>query len=254
VLGGVKELPSIVAAQKIDHILVALRRNLPSSFTAPLLECKALGATVEEMPTFYKRLTGKVPIQFVTDTWLIYGPVFFHKSRLATTARRLADVSISLLMGLVALPLVALAAIAIRLESRGSIFYTQERAGRNEQPFQIIKLRTMRQDAEAKTGAVWSAGAGDPRVTRVGRFLRRSRIDELPQLWNVLRGDMSIVGPRPERDHFIRQLKQEIPFYSLRFSVKPGLTGWAQVNYRYGNTNEDSAEKLRFELYEIQEL
>ncbi|HND31604.1 MAG TPA: sugar transferase, partial [Myxococcota bacterium] len=144
--------------------------------------------------------------------------------------------------------------ILVKLESPGPAFYIQERLGKNEQPFGIIKLRTMRQDAEAGTGAVWSQGQGDPRVTRVGRFLRRSRIDELPQFYNVLRGDMSVIGPRPEREHFVRLLKEKIPFYGLRFSVKPGVTGWAQVRYRYGASEEDAVEKLSYELYAVQEM
>ena len=254
VLGEVADLPGIVSAHRIDLIVVAVRGVLSGDLTGTLLECKTKGAAIEEMPTFYKRLAGKVPVLHVSDCWFVYGPMFMRKSRMAAGLRRLADVAFALALGLPALPVVALAALVIRLESRGSPLYVQERLGRDQLPFPIYKLRTMRQDAEAKTGAVWSQGSQDPRVTRVGGFLRRTRIDELPQLYNVLTGDMSLVGPRPEREHFVKLLKEKVPFYALRFAVKPGLTGWAQVNYRYGNTDEDAIEKLRFELYEIQEL
>ncbi len=254
VLGRLEDLPRIVSEHRVNLIVVAVRGNLPTSVTNTLLACKTKGAAVEEMPTFYKRLAGKVPVLHVSDSWLVYGPVFFQKNRVASALRRIADVGFAVTLGALTLPIVALAMVLIRLESKGSPVYVQERLGRDEQPFPIYKLRTMRQDAEAETGAVWSQGEDDPRVTRVGRLLRRSRIDELPQLYNVLRGDMSLVGPRPEREPFVSDLKAQIPFYALRFVVKPGLTGWAQVNYRYGNTVEDAIEKLRYELYEIQEL
>jgi exopolysaccharide biosynthesis polyprenyl glycosylphosphotransferase len=254
ILCRMADLPQLVSEQRIDLIVVAVRGTPHGDLTRNLLECKTRGAAVEEMPTFYKRLAGKVPVLHVSDSWLVYGPVFVRKERLAAGLRRIADVTFSVVLGLPSIPVVALAALVIRLESAGSPIYVQERLGRNQKPFRMYKLRTMREDAEETTGAVWSGGASDPRVTRVGRFLRRSRIDELPQLFNVLRGDMSVVGPRPERDHFVCQLKEQIPFYALRFSVKPGLTGWAQVNYRYGCTIEDAIEKLRYELYEIQEL
>jgi exopolysaccharide biosynthesis polyprenyl glycosylphosphotransferase len=254
ILGTVEELPSIVEARSIDHVVVAHRAQLPATATRALLGAKAKGARVEEMATLYKRLMGKVPVLHVSDHWLIFGPTFQGVGRFAASVRRVADVTFSLIIGALTLPVVLAAMVVIRLESKGSPIYVQERLGRDEQPFLIYKLRTMVSDAEKETGAVWSQGKDDPRVTRVGRFLRRTRIDELPQLYNVLVGDMSLVGPRPEREHFVRQLEQTIPFYALRFSVKPGLTGWAQVNHRYGNTDEDAVEKLRYELYEIQEL
>jgi exopolysaccharide biosynthesis polyprenyl glycosylphosphotransferase len=253
-LGTIHDLPEIVGTHSVDHILVAHRAIMPADAARALLRAKAKGAVVEEMATLYKRLMGKVPVMHVSDNWLIYGPMFIRRGRLAIGVRRIVDVAFCLVLGLLTLPVVLLAMVVIRLESKGSPIYVQERLGRDEQPFPIYKLRTMVADAEKETGAVWSLGKSDPRVTRVGRFLRRSRIDELPQLYNVLRGDMSLVGPRPEREHFVRQLEQSIPFYALRFAVKPGLTGWAQVNHRYGNTDEDAVEKLRYELYEIQEL
>ncbi len=254
VLGEIEDLPELSASTRTDLVVVAYRGNLPGHVTRTLLDCKTKGATIEEMPDFYKRLTGKVPVLHVSDCWLVYGPVFYRKNRIASGLRRVADVAFSIIIGLPTLPIVALACLLVRLESRGSPIYVQERLGRDKIPFPIYKIRTMRQDAEAKTGAVWSQGKDDPRVTRMGRILRRTRIDELPQLYNVLMGHMSVVGPRPEREHFVKQLEQQVPFYALRFAVKPGLSGWAQVNYRYGNNEEDAVEKLRYELYEIQEL
>jgi exopolysaccharide biosynthesis polyprenyl glycosylphosphotransferase len=253
-LGRVADIASIAADHRVQLIVVAIRGSMDSGLTARLLECKAIGVQIEEMPTIYKRLTGKVPILHVTGNWLIYGPVFSGTSRFAAALQRLMDILLSVVGIVLAAPIIAVAGLLVKLTSRGSMIYRQDRLGRNEEEFEILKLRTMREDAEAATGAVWSQGAADPRVTPVGRWLRRTRIDELPQLVNVLRGDMSIVGPRPEREHFVRQLKAKIPFYALRFSVKPGVTGWAQVNYRYGNNEAEAAEKLCYELYAIQEL
>ncbi len=253
VLGIATDLVALVKQHDPELIVVALRGALSLTLTQQLLECKARGVQIEDMPTVYKRLTGKVPVLHVSDDWLIFGPVFSGSSRFGNSLQRLVDIGIGVVGGVASLVFIVPAAILIKLESPGPVFYTQERLGRNERPFQIMKLRTMRNDAEAG-GPQWSQGSGDPRVTRVGKWLRRSRIDELPQFINVLRGDMALVGPRPERAHFVNQLKEKIPFYGLRFSVKPGLTGWAQVRYRYGATDEDAVEKLCYELYAIQEM
>ncbi len=251
-IGNIDDLVSAVKIHRIDLIIVAIRGSLSADLGRQLLECKAMGTHIEEMPDVYKRLTGKVPILHTSDAWLIFGPVFAGSSRMAATAERVMDVGLSCLGLLLSAPVILVAAVAVKLESRGPAFFLQARLGRNEKPFSIVKLRTMCDDAERTTGAVW-AQKGDPRVTRVGRFLRRTRIDELPQFFNVLRGEMAIVGPRPEREHFVRDLKEKIPLYALRFSVKPGVTGWAQVNYRYGANVEQAAEKLCYELFAIQE-
>ncbi len=253
IIGRISQVTETVRAHKIDLVVVCVRGSLSADLGRQLLECKAMGVQIEEMPDLYKRLTGKVPILHMSDTWLIFGPVFAGSGRMPAAAERLADVTLSLIGLCLSAPVILLGALAVKLESPGPAFFLQERVGRNEHPFRIIKLRTMRQDAEAKTGAVW-AQQNDPRVTRVGKFLRRTRIDELPQFWNVLRGEMSIVGPRPEREPFISDLKKQIPFYPLRFAVKPGVTGWAQVNYRYGANVEQSAEKLCYELFAVQEM
>jgi len=254
IVGGRSELGAWVEAEKVDCIIVAIRTGMTSELTRQLLACKAAGVRIEDMRAVYKRMTGKVPVRFVSDTSLIFGPEFAGARGMGAWAQRIADLAIAALGLAITWPVILLAGIAVKLETDGPMFYTQVRVGRDEAPFRIVKLRTMGVDAEAKSGAVWSQGAGDPRVTRVGRFLRRTRIDELPQFWNVLKGDMSMVGPRPERPHFVAQLKQQIPFYGLRSVVKPGVTGWAQVKYRYGASVDDSREKLCYDLYAVQEM
>ncbi len=254
VLGTGDKLVELAQKHRADMLVVAIRGGMGRHLTQQLLECKRLGMEIHDMPTLYKSLTGKVPINHLADTWLIFGPGFDAQRRVPAAVQRLADFVLALIGLLLTGPVIAIAALMVKLESPGPAFFLQERLGLDEVPFTIIKLRTMRSDAEAKTGAVWSQGAGDARVTRIGRFLRRSRIDELPQFVNVLRGDMSMVGPRPERQHFVDLLKERIPFYGLRHAVKPGVTGWAQVMYRYGASEEDAAEKLRYELFAIQEM
>jgi exopolysaccharide biosynthesis polyprenyl glycosylphosphotransferase len=177
----------------------------------------------------------------------------FRKTIWLEAVKRLSDVVFSLIGLLVALPLMALVALAIRASSNGPVLYSQTRVGRNGAPFTIYKFRSMQVDAEATSGAVWSV-ENDPRVTRLGRFLRRTRLDELPQLWNVLRGDMSFIGPRPERPEFVANLEREIPYYGQRHVVRPGITGWAQVRHGYGATVEDAQEKLQFDLFYIKHM
>ncbi len=254
IIGAGGHLVERVKERRIGCIIVAMRSGMGAELTRQLLECKAAGVRIEDMRSVYKRMTGKVPIFHLSDTSLIFGPDFSGTRPIDAALLRIADVLISAVGLLLSAPIILLAGIAVRLETPGPALFLQERVGLNERPFTIVKLRTMGVDAEARTGAVWSQGPADPRVTRVGRFLRRSRIDELPQFFNVLRGDMSMVGPRPERQPFVDQLKEKIPFYGLRFAVKPGVTGWAQVRYRYGASEEDAAEKLCYDLYATQEL
>ncbi|MCB9780225.1 MAG: exopolysaccharide biosynthesis polyprenyl glycosylphosphotransferase [Alphaproteobacteria bacterium] len=254
IVGGAIDLLEATEQFRISLVVVTIRGGMRPELVEQLLECKAKGIRIVDMPSLLKQLTGKVPINHLADTWLIFGPGFAAERRTLGTVLRLFDIVLSSIGLLLSGPIIAVACLLIRLDSPGPAFFTQERLGLGEQPFTIIKLRTMRNDAEKATGAVWSQGAGDPRVTRLGRLLRRTRVDELPQFWNVFRGDMSMVGPRPEREHFVKQLKESIPYYGLRFAVKPGLTGWAQVMYRYGASTEDAAEKLRYELYAIQEM
>ncbi|MDG1482897.1 MAG: sugar transferase [Myxococcota bacterium] len=253
-IDGTEDLSALIAERRVDSIIIARTGVLQNGLAGRLLDFKTAGVHVEDMVTVYKRLTGKVPIYLLNDAALLFGPQFSGVRGIGAAAQRAADIVFSLTGLLLSAPLMAAAAVAIKLESSGPVFFTQERVGRSEKRFTIIKLRTMTHNAESETGPVWSKGANDIRVTRTGRFLRRSRIDELPQFFNVLKGDMAIVGPRPERPFFVTRLKEQIPYFSLRAAVKPGLTGWAQVRYRYGATDSDAAEKLCYDLYAAQEM
>jgi sugar transferase (PEP-CTERM system associated) len=224
------------------------RGSLP---IAELLQAKLAGVRVEDAATTYERITGKLLTDGLKPSWLIFSDGF-RASRWTRMVKRGFDVMLAAAGVLLAAPLMLLTALAIRLESAGPILYRQERVGENGRVFTLFKFRSMRVDAESGT-PVW-ARPNDDRVTRVGRVIRLTRLDELPQLWNVLRGNMSFVGPRPERPYFVQQLVAEIPFYMARHAVKPGVTGWAQVKYRYGASVEDAMEKLRYDLYYIKHL
>jgi sugar transferase (PEP-CTERM system associated) len=249
VIGLSANLEEIVHHHRPDRIVVAItdrRGHLPLD---PLLRLKLEDSVaVEEMQSFHERLTGKISTDMLRPSWLIFSNGS-RRLRLYRQARRLADMVLATLGFLLSLPLMLVTAILIKLDSRGPVFYTQERVGLHNALFKIIKFRSMRTDAE-KDGAVW-ATESDPRVTRVGRIIRKLRIDELPQFINVIRGDMSFIGPRPERPVFVEQLEQEIRYYSQRHLVKPGLTGWAQIRYPYGASVEDAREKLQYDLYYI---
>jgi len=217
-----------------------------------LLDCKFSGIEVIDAPSFYEQLTGKILLENITAGWFVFSGGFKHTLFLRFIKK--ATDKILAVMGLIiTLPLMLLIAMLIKVSSPGPVFFRQVRVGKREKPFVLYKFRTMRADAEAITGAVW-ARQDDPRVTAVGSFLRKSRLDEIPQLYNVLKGDMSFIGPRPERPEFVEKLKQIIPFYSERHFVKPGLTGWAQVKYAYGASVEDAIEKLKYDLYYIKNL
>jgi exopolysaccharide biosynthesis polyprenyl glycosylphosphotransferase len=197
----------------------------------------------------YEKYTGKIAVDNLRPSWLIFSDGF-KKGRVHDLLKRVMDVGLAVTILLVTLPLMGLIALAVRLSSHGPAMYRQERVGQHGRVFTLHKFRSMQPNAEAESGAVW-ATAGDVRVTPVGRFLRRSRLDELPQLWNVLCGHMSIVGPRPERPEFVKSLTSEIPYYGQRHIVRPGLTGWAQVRYTYGASVEDALMKLQYDLYYI---
>jgi sugar transferase (PEP-CTERM system associated) len=251
VLGPTSDISQLVQRYNVERIVVAVadrRGRLPID---ELIHAKLSGVSVEEATTTYERLTGKVMLENVKPSWLIFSDGF-RVSRFHRLLKRIVDIVLSL-VGLIlsAIPM-ALTAIAVWLESGKPVLYRQERVGQHGRVFELIKFRSMRVDAEGAT-PIW-ARADDDRVTLVGRFIRITRLDELPQFWNVLRGDMSFVGPRPERPYFVEMLSQEIPFYHERHAVKPGLTGWAQVKYRYGASIEDATEKLRYDLYYIKHL
>jgi exopolysaccharide biosynthesis polyprenyl glycosylphosphotransferase len=231
-----------------DAIVVATRerRGLPH---AELLACRLAGIEVVEAAAWIERTRRKVPVDLIRPAALIYGEGF-RRSRLGDAARRALSLAAAVTLVVLTAPLLLAAAIAVKLGSRGPVLYRQTRVGRGGRPFTIFKLRTMTHDAEAGTGAVW-ARERDPRVTRAGAFLRKTRLDELPQLWNVVRGDMDLVGPRPERPEFVAELAQLIPFFDVRNLVRPGLTGWAQIRFRYGASLEDTRAKLGFDLYYV---
>jgi exopolysaccharide biosynthesis polyprenyl glycosylphosphotransferase len=213
---------------------------------------KSRGVRIQDGTEYYEQVTGKIPIESLRLGTLLFSSGF-HLSRFLVIYKRLASIAVSTVGLVLCLPMLPFVALAIKLSSPGPLLYHQKRVGRDDTIFYCHKFRTMRADAEADTGPTW-AGDEDPRITSVGRFLRTTRLDEIPQLWNVLKGDMSLVGPRPERPEFIEWLKQEIPFYNLRHTVRPGITGWAQIRYKYGNSVEHTKEKLRYDLFYIKNM
>jgi sugar transferase (PEP-CTERM system associated) len=249
VVGVMSDLEGVVGRHRPDQIVIAKpyrRGRMPLDL---LLKLKVRdGVTLDEADAFYEKLTGKIVAERLR-LWRLVLADASRWARLYRRARRLLDVALASVIALLTSPLMLLTALAIKLESRGPVFYLQERVGLNNTTFRIIKFRSMRVDAEAN-GPVWAHEA-DSRVTRVGRWIRKRRIDELPQLFNIIRGEMSLIGPRPERPVFIKQLEQRIPYYSERHLVKPGLTGWAQVRYPYGASLEDAREKHQYDLYYI---
>jgi len=240
-------LTEIVHKQKVHRVIVAMPDRRGTIPMLELLDLRMKGVKIEEATSWLEKISGKIEVENLYPSWLVYGEGF-RRSTAFIVVRRIISIAISLLGLILALPLLPLIVLAIRLDSKGPVFYTQTRVGKNGRIFKVVKFRTMRQDAEAASGPQW-AGDNDPRVTRVGRFLRSSRLDEIPQLWCVLKGDMAFVGPRPERPEFIALLSKEIPYYGVRHMVRPGLTGWAQVKYKYGSTIEDSREKLQYDLF-----
>jgi sugar transferase (PEP-CTERM system associated) len=251
-LGKIQDLDVLVEETRPDVVVVAQIDRRGCFPTKALLECRLRGVRVEDWPTFYEKATGKILVTAVRPSWLIFSDGFVKTPR-TEIIKRLFDIAMSLVGLVLALPLMALAAVVIKLESAGPVFYRQPRLGQNGCVFILNKFRSMRADAERESGPVWSTRR-DPRITRVGSILRRTRLDELPQLFNVLVGHMSFIGPRPERPEFVAELQKQIPYYMERLAVKPGITGWAQVRYEYGSSVEDAVEKLQYDLYYIKNL
>jgi sugar transferase (PEP-CTERM system associated) len=252
VIGTIEDIPAIVRARAVDQVVVSLsdaRGKLPMD---KLLEMKLEGVTFEHLASVYEKYTGKIAVENLRPSWLIFSPGF-RKSQFLSVAKRTLDLVAALVGLTLAAPLMLMVAAAVKWTSPGPVLYRQQRVGLRGHIFRVIKFRSMRQDAEKGTGAVW-ATKSDARVTPVGGFLRKTRLDEIPQLWNVLKGDMSFVGPRPERPEFVSSLTKDIPFYGQRHSVRPGLTGWAQVRYTYGASIEDAMEKLQYDLFYIKNL
>lgn len=243
------------AARKTNATMIVLLPDAPldDEIAHELLEAKLHGVMVVDIRSFYEHVTQRLPLSQITDEWLLQTEGFSLNTRGSLRRlKRAFDVMLSISLLTLTAPVTLLAALIVRLESPGPVIYKQDRVGLHEKEFPVYKFRSMRQDAE-KNGAVWAA-KDDPRVTRFGKIMRKTRIDELPQLWNVLKGDMSFIGPRPERMTFVKELKKTIPYYGMRHTVKPGLTGWAQVSYPYGASEEDARRKLEYDLYYIKNL
>lgn len=253
IIGTVNDIPAIVRASRVDRVVVSLADARGKLNMDALLAMKLNdGVRFDHLASVYEQYTGKIAVENLRPSWMIFSEGFNKSDRLEAI-KRLSDIVFAVVGLILASPLMLLVWFALRVGSSGPAIYSQVRVGKDGVPFTIHKFRSMRVDAEAVSGAVW-ARENDPRVTKLGRFLRRTRLDELPQLWNVLRGDMSFVGPRPERPEFIAQLTHNIPFYGQRHVVRPGLTGWAQVRHRYGSSVDDSQEKLQYELFYIKHM
>ena len=246
------ELCNYCTHNRIRKIIVALDERRGKSPVQDLLNCKMTGVKVLEGVSFYESISGKVLASETPPSWLVFSDGF-RRSKAVVAAKRSLDIIFASTGIILSLPLHVGVAVLVKLTSPGPVFFLQKRVGQMEKVFRVIKYRTMYQDAENQSGAVW-AEEDDPRVTPVGRFFRKFRVDELPQFWNVLKGEMSFIGPRPERPEFVEQLKKKIPYYGERHSVKPGITGWAQINYGYGASEEDALRKLEYDLFYIKNL
>ena len=251
VIGTRRDLASLVKAQDVSEVILAITHNMHHELFRALMDCQEQGVQITPMPLLYEEITGKVPVEHIGDNWPVALPLDHPSTRgffpLFKRAMDLSITAIGLTVLVILLPLVAL---ALYIDSPGPIFYTQERVGKGRKIFRLIKLRSMISNAEKEGGAVW-AKRGDPRITRVGQILRLTRLDELPQFINVLKGEMSIVGPRPERPEFVAELEEQIPFYRVRHSVKPGMAGWGLVKHGYTDSIEDALEKVQYDLYYI---
>ena len=251
IIGDESQILDIATRERVDRIIVALEERRGKFPDTQLLECKMRGIVVEEGIEFYEHLTGRLQVESLRPSSLIFSEGF-KKSKLTMWMKRVSGFSLSLIGLILLSPLILIISILIKMDSRGPVFYKQERVGERGKIFKLLKFRSMVEGAEAN-GPVW-AGKNDDRITRIGQWIRKWRFDEIPQMVNVLKGDMSFVGPRPERAYFVEKLREEVPFYDQRFYVKPGITGLAQVKYQYGASKDDSLEKLRYDLYYIKNL
>jgi sugar transferase (PEP-CTERM system associated) len=243
------DLLEIARGQGVHRVIVAMPNRRGTLPVEELLDLRMGGVKVEEAASWLEKISGRIEVEQLYPSWLIFTEGF-RFSVFFRIVRRVLNFSVALVALVIALPLLPLIVLIVKLGSPGPVLYRQQRVGRRGKVFYCYKFRTMRQDAEADTGATWATDK-DPRITRVGKFLRASRLDEIPQLWCVLKGDMHFVGPRPERPEFVEWLSKEIPYYGVRHVVRPGITGWAQVQYKYGNTLEDAREKLQYDLFYI---
>ena len=245
-----EHLLAVARAMSVHYVIVAMQDRRAAMPMQELLQLRLQGAAhIEEATSWLEKISGKIDVENVNPSGIIFEDGF-HFGEFFLILRRLLNLAVGLVSLLLAAPLIPFVVLAIKLDSKGPALYRQKRVGRKGKVFLCYKFRTMRADAEADLGPTW-ADDDDPRITRVGKFLRMTRLDEIPQLWCVLKGDMAFVGPRPERPEFVEWLTQEIPYYSLRHLVRPGITGWAQIRYKYGNTIQDAKEKLRYDLFYI---
>jgi sugar transferase (PEP-CTERM system associated) len=251
IIGGIQEVEEIAVREKIDRVILSLAERRGSTPLRQLLRLKFAGVGVEDAHSFYEKLTGRILLERLSPSWLILSEGF-RKSASLNAVKRASDILLSLIAIILTLPLMGMVAVGIWIETGGPVLFRQERVGLWGREFEILKFRSMYQNAEAN-GPRWAV-QGDKRITGVGRFIRKYRLDELPQFFNVLRGEMSLVGPRPERPHFCILLEQQIPLFSERHSVRPGITGWAQIKYQYGSTAEEAKEKLQLDLFYIKNL
>lgn len=245
---AIANLAAHVVELGASEVVLALEERRNAIPLQDLLRVKTTGVHVNDLSTFLERETGRVDLDSLNPSWLIFSDGFSAGRRVSSAAKRLFDLVASAGLLLISAPLVLITALAVKLESKGPAFFRQRRVGLYGEPFELMKLRSMREDAEVAGKAVW-AQKDDPRVTRIGAIIRRLRIDELPQVWSVLKGEMSFVGPRPERPQFVADLEARLPYYAERHMVKPGITGWAQINYPYGASIEDARQKLEYDLY-----
>lgn len=253
VLGGSDLLPSLVRERQVDRVILAVTHINPPGVYKKLIEAKFSGVNVYEMPAFYEMVAEKIPVRHISDLRLTHSTMSGARRSVYTRrVKRVVDVSLSLCGLVVSLPLMALLCIAVRLDSPGPALFVQKRIGRQERPFELYKFRTMRHGSENERA--YAGRKDDPRITRVGKVLRLFRLDELPQLWNVLKGEMSLIGPRALMEEEVREFNPAVPCFSLRHTVRPGITGWAQVNYRHGATKEDALEKLQYDLYYLKNM
>ena len=252
VLGPASEMEAIAKERAVSRIIVAMEDRRGALPTRELVTLRVQGVRVEDAASALSGLTGRVSLRAVKPSWFVFSDGF-HRSKWIDLLKRVTDLAAGIIGLAAAMPIMVVVALVVRLESKGPIIFRQTRVGRMGKYFEVLKFRSMNVDAEKSNGAQW-ASENDPRVTRIGRFLRKYRLDELPQFVNVIRGEMSFVGPRPERPEFVRELRKTIPYYDERHSVRPGLTGWAQVQYAYGSSIEDAFNKLEYDLFYLQNM
>jgi sugar transferase (PEP-CTERM system associated) len=252
VIGTPEQIPAIVQTHNVKKLIIALPERRGRLPLGPLLDCKVRGIEVIDGISFYERLTGRISLEGLNPGWLIFSEGF-SRQRLTLMIKRIGDLTTATIGLVITGPILLLLALLIKLDSKGPVLYRQRRIGEGQRSFTLMKLRSMRTDAEAHGSPVWAI-EDDPRTTRIGRIMRKLRLDELPQMINVLKGEMSFVGPRPERPEFVATLAEKVPYYNLRHSVKPGITGWAQIRYPYGASVEDAVEKMHYDLYYIKNL